>query len=359
MKVSKVVLIVVALHVLVIGGIFIFEGCARSKAPTSDMTDSSTPAGDESVANAPALPATPAADSSDAAQNLTPTTPTMPATTPASAGPMPATTASATTTPAPAVTARVYVVKKGDSLWKIAKAQGVSIGDMARANNITKTSQLKVGQKLQIPAMAKADTAATTMASATPATASDVSAPAQASAGTDAGSQMYVVKSGDSLWKIAHAQNLSVGALKQANNLSGDSIKVGQKLHIPAASAAPAATTASNTTGPQPAGVNAGIATTSYSDWHEPGTAVENGQTVHYVDVGESPAAIAKKYGVKVEDLMKANNITDAKRIVVGQRLIIPTAQPAPAATSASAGSTATPAVAAPMVSAQPSALVK
>jgi LysM repeat protein len=358
MKVSKVVLIVVALHVLVIGGIFIFEGCARSKAPTSDMTDSSTPAGDESVANAPALPATPTADSSDAAQNLTPTTPTTPTTTPATAAPMPATTASAT--PAPAVTARVYVVKKGDSLWKIAKAQGVSIGDMARANNITKTSQLKVGQKLQVPALAKADTAATTMASATPATAGDVSAPAQASAGADAGSQMYVVKSGDSLWKIAHAQNLSVSALKQANNLSGDSIKVGQKLHIPAVAAAtPAATTASNTSGPQPAGVNAGIATASYSDWHEPGTAVENGQTVHYVDAGESPAAIAKKYGVKVEDLMKANNITDAKRIVVGQRLVIPSAQPAPAATSASAGSTATPAVAAPMVSAQPTALVK
>jgi hypothetical protein len=37
MKVSKVVLIVVALHVLVIGGIVVFEGCSRVKSNTPDM----------------------------------------------------------------------------------------------------------------------------------------------------------------------------------------------------------------------------------------------------------------------------------------------------------------------------------
>ena len=38
MKVSKVVLIVVALHVLVIGGIIVFEGCSRAKSSTpTDM----------------------------------------------------------------------------------------------------------------------------------------------------------------------------------------------------------------------------------------------------------------------------------------------------------------------------------
>ena len=40
MKVSKVVLIVVALHVLVIGGIFIFEGCSRAKTSTPEMAES-------------------------------------------------------------------------------------------------------------------------------------------------------------------------------------------------------------------------------------------------------------------------------------------------------------------------------
>ena len=320
MKVSKVVLIVVALHVVVIGGIFVFEGCSRAKAPAPDMADNESPAGNQSAANAPALPAPQPVDAT-AQNNLTPAAP--------------APTVAATTATQPA--ARTYVVKKGDSLWKIAKAESVSIGDLARANNLTKTSALKIGQKLQIPASAKAEAANTATASAVPAATS-----------AEAGGQMYTVKSGDSLWKIARAQNMTVAALRQANNLTSDSLKVGQKLHIPAATAT---TTASAGNGGSMPTVNAGIATASYLDWHEPGTAIENGHTVHYVDSGESLSLIAKKYGVKVEDLMKVNNITDAKRIVVGQTLIIPTA---PAATSASSSTTpATPAVAAPIASAK------
>jgi peptidoglycan endopeptidase LytE len=154
---------------------------------------------------------------------------------------------------------------------------------------------------------------------------------------------IYIVKTGDSLWKIARSQNVSVTAIKQANSLSGDSLKIGQKLHIPTAAAPTATASATPTAAPAQAGI-----ATGNSDWKEPGTYNENGQTIHIVDVGESPALIAKKYGIKTDDLMKANNITDAKRIVVGQRLVIPTQQatPAPAAST-------TPAAAAPIVSAK------
>ena len=233
MKVSKVVLIVVALHVVVIGGIFVFEGCSRAKAPAPDMADNESPAGNQSAANAPALPAPQPVDAT-AQNNLAPAAP--------------APTAAATTTTQPA--ARTYVVKKGDSLWKIAKAESVSIGDLSRANNLTKTSALKIGQKLQIPASAKAETA-------NAATASAVAAATSA----EAGGQVYTVKSGDSLWKIARAQKVTVAALKQTNNLTSDSLKVGQKLHIPAATAT---TTASANNGGSTPTVNAGIATASY-----------------------------------------------------------------------------------------------
>ncbi len=108
-----------------------------------------------------------------------------------------------------------------------------------------------------------------------------------------------------------------MAALKQANNLSGDSLKVGQKLHIPMATAKAATDTAANT-------VSAGIAATSSAAWQSPGTYTENGQTIHVVDFNESPSTIAKKYGVKTDDLLKANNITDAKKVQYGQRLVIP-----------------------------------
>jgi LysM repeat protein len=314
MKVSKVVLLVVALHVLVIGGIFIFEGCSRAKTSAPEMAENETPA-DQSAANLPAVPA----------DNLTPAQPT-----PAAAA-----------TPAPASTAKTYVVKKGDSLWKIAKSQSVSIGDLARANNLTKTTALKVGQKLQVPAKAEPVVA---QASAVPTPAGETAAPATTTAAaTPMEGNIYIVKTGDSLWKIARSQNVSVTAIKQANSLSGDSLKIGQKLHIPTAAAPTATASATPTAAPAQAGI-----ATGNSDWKEPGTYNENGQTIHIVDVGESPALIAKKYGIKTDDLMKANNITDAKRIVVGQRLVIPTQQatPAPAAST-------TPAAAAPIVSAK------
>jgi LysM repeat protein len=316
MKVSKVVLIVVALHVLVIGGIFIFEGCSRAKSTGSEIAADETAPADQTAANLPAVPA----DTTTAAQNLTPTTPT--------AAPVAA-------TPAPAPAAKTYVVKKGDSLWKIAKAEGVSIGDISRANNLSKTTALKVGQKLQVPAKAEPVVA---QASAVPTPAGETAAPVT-SAATPMDGNIYIVKTGDSLWKIARSQKVSVSSIKQANNLTSESLKIGQKLHIPMTTASASATPTAQ----------AGIATTASNEW-QPGPVTENGQQFHIVDIGESPAVIAKHYGIKVEDLMKANNISDAKRIFVGQKLMIPSQAAAPVATPAAS---TTPAAAAPIVSAK------
>jgi LysM repeat protein len=337
MKVSKVVLIVVALHVLVIGGIFVFEGCSRAKTSVPAMADNETPPGQQPDGMTPGNPVAsiPNPQGPAAANSLTPAVP-------------PVTTAEVTT-PTPAT--RAYVVKKGDSLWKIAKLESVSVGELSRANNLTKTSTLKIGQKLTIPA---AKTEAPTVATASVAPISADAGGAAVSAADVAGAN-YTVKSGDSLWKIARQQSVSVAAIKQANNLSSDSLKIGQKLRIPAASAT-AAAKSSDMTSAAP-GVSAGIATTSSTAWREPGTYTENGQTIHIVDFNESPGVIAKKYGIKMEDLLKVNNITDAKKVQYGQRLVIPLPQasaPAASATPATsaANTTAPPALAAPVVSA-------
>ncbi|HUJ12024.1 MAG TPA: LysM peptidoglycan-binding domain-containing protein [Verrucomicrobiae bacterium] len=316
MKVSKVVLIVVALHVLVIGGIFIFEGCSRSKSSVPALAENETPAGP--------------------AEGMTPTAPDNLATLPTPQGPP--TTANALTpatpvTPppveaaAPAPATRTHVVKKGDSLWRIAKLENTSVGELARANKLTKTSTLKIGQKLTIPA---AKTEPPTVAAAAVAPVSPDAGAAPASA--DVSGANYTVKSGDSLWKIARQQKLTVAAIKQANNLTSDSLKIGQKLRIPSGSATVAT-----------AAVPAGSAPSSSTAWREPGTYSENGQTIHVVDFNESPSVIAQKYGIKLDDLLKANNISDAKRIQYGQRLVIPLPQANAPATSPTVTSAATP----------------
>ncbi|MCG3147607.1 MAG: hypothetical protein PCFJNLEI_01047 [Verrucomicrobiae bacterium] len=302
MKVSKVVLIVVALHVLVIGGIFIFEGCSRAKTGAPEL----------------------------AANETTPTDPTGPATVvppdPTAMVPALAPVQPIASVPAPApapVVSRSYVVKKGDTLSKIARAERVSMAELASANNLTKTSILKINQKLTIPVKAEPTTAPVAAAPPAGAPAADAAVPAVTG-------PAYVVKSGDSLWKIAKAHNVSVTAIKQANNLTSDALKINQKLTIPAGTAPAVATTTAQ----------AGIAPTTYAEW-QPGAYVEGGQTVHVVDIGETPATIAKKHKVTVDQLLKANNISDPKRIMVGQKLMIPGA-PQQATTTAP---TPTPAV--------------
>ena len=332
MKVSKVVVAVVALHVLVIGGIIVFEGCSRTHTPANPpvASDESAPGQTTDVASATqTVPAEP--------------TPAM----------IPATPTSAETVAAtPAVTpaARTYVVKKGDSLWKIARAESVSVSALMKANNLTKDSKIVVGKKLQVPQ--KAESA---VAKAAPATAGE----ATATAATTAGGATYSVKSGDSLWKIAHANNTTVTALKQANSLPSDALKVGQKLTIPSAATPAAAKTdmAKSAAKPAPAATAAAASNVpvTYAYAHEPGMFVENKQTVHYVDAGESLTIIAQKYGVKSDELIRANNLTRTTSLQYGQRLVIPLGSATPAA-SASGGSalgaiSSGPALAAPVVS--------
>jgi LysM repeat protein len=352
MKVSKVVLIVVALHVLVIGGIIVFEGCSRVKSNTPDMAgNESLPGQQPDMASGAAsneVASIPNPQGPGAANSLTPANSMAQNETPA---PAPAVASVASTT-----SAQSYVVKKGDSLWKIAKAENVTVGELARANNLTKTSTIKVGQKLKVPT-ATTEKANVAMASVIP-TSSDASGAASTAlaTGADASGASYTVKSGDSLWKIARQQNVTVSALKQANSLSGDSLKVGQKLHIPVATAKSAPGTASG-------GVSAGVASTTSAGWQAPGTYSENGETIHVVDFNESPATIAKKYNITVDDLVKANNITDVRKVQYGQRLVIPTPQqnaavpattPAANVTTTTPTTPAAPALAAPVVSASP-----
>lgn len=99
-----------------------------------------------------------------------------PATTAAPASP-PATAAPATTAAANPVTIE-YVVRKGDTLYSIAKAHGVSVDAILKASAITSTT-IRLGQRLRIPsagaaaskpaAVAPVAAGSTTGAAATPA----------------------------------------------------------------------------------------------------------------------------------------------------------------------------------------------
>jgi len=122
--------------------------------------------------------------------------------------------------PEPAVGQHDYVIQKGDTFATVAKKQGVSVKAIQQANPGVDPRKLKINQKIVIPA-ATAPAAAPTSGSTT----------APAPTGSEAS---YVVQSGDSLTKIAKKHGVSVPALRKANHLTTDRIKVNQKLVIPA-----------------------------------------------------------------------------------------------------------------------------
>jgi LysM repeat protein len=117
--------------------------------------------------------------------------------------------------------AKQYRVVKGDSFYKIARANGISMKALMDVNPGVDSAKLKVGQELQIPAGTQASIAA------------PVKAPAHASAAVGTSRSTYVVKSGDTLGRIAKAHRTTVRAIKAANGLTSDRLAVGRSLKIP------------------------------------------------------------------------------------------------------------------------------
>jgi LysM repeat protein len=121
-----------------------------------------------------------------------------------------------------------YTIVKGDSFSTIAPKFHVSVKAIGDANPGVDSTKLKIGQKILIPAPASP-------------TAPAVPGIAPFESPSLGGEQTYTVKSGDNLTKIAGQFGTSIKALRAANSLKTDSIKVGQKLKIPAKASAPVA----------------------------------------------------------------------------------------------------------------------
>ena len=138
----------------------------------------------------------------------------------------------------PTGSASEYKVQKGDIAFNLAKKHNVTLKELQAANPNVDLKKLKVGATLQIPAPGAAAEAKAAKAAGA---ATDAAAPAEAASGDGT---VYHVKGGDSLGKIAKRHGTTVKAIRQLNGLTSDNIRVGQKLKLPAKSAAAAATPA-------------------------------------------------------------------------------------------------------------------
>lgn len=137
--------------------------------------------------------------------------------------------------PVPAASASEHVIIKGDSFSTIAKKYGVTTRAIADANPGIDSTRLKIGQKLAVPAPSPRLAAGAT------------------GSVSNGGDKTYVVKSGDTLFKIAKSYGTTPKVLRTANRLRTDQIKVGQKLVIPGKNGAPVIESGVGGTGSQAA----------------------------------------------------------------------------------------------------------
>jgi LysM repeat protein len=200
--------------VLIIHGIgllaLLVQGCHKDEAGTQKTEQTTTPTTAESsspqfqTTNTDVTP-----NAAVATANPAQTEPPRPAATPDNAA---------------AIGGTEYTIVKGDYYSAIATRFHLTVKALEDANPGIDPKKLQIGKKIHIPPQ-PLPTATGTASTGTPGTTTE----------TTNGEKMYTVKSGDMLITIAKANGTTVKAIKAANpNLTSDSIKVGQKLKIPA-----------------------------------------------------------------------------------------------------------------------------
>lgn len=152
-----------------------------------------------------------------------------------------------------------YTVKRGDTLWGIAKKFGVTVSAVVNANNIRNPNLIYVGEVFIIPHMTSAE---------------------------NSGYTLYTVRRGDTLWGISRKFGTSINSIVALNGIKNPNlIYAGEVFKIPSARSEQA--------------------------------------VIYTVKRGDTLWGISRKFGTTVENLVKLNSVKNPNLIYVGEKLII------------------------------------
>jgi membrane-bound lytic murein transglycosylase D len=168
----------------------------------------------------------------------------------------------------PEATYVVHYVRRGDTVSGIASRYRTSTSAIARLNRLNRRYTIYPGQRLKVPSRGGSRS---------------YSQPRELV--KDGEKLIYLVKRGDSLYKIAASFNTSVAEIKRRNRLSSNTLSVGQKLEI--------------TSGKL------------------------SGATQYTVKSGDTPFTIAKKFRMNLSVLLSLNGLNSRSKIYPGQKLWI------------------------------------
>ena len=182
-----------------------------------------------------------------------------------------------------------YTVVSGDSLYAIARKTGTSIQDLLSLNGLNLNSVIHPGQVLQL-----SNAYESTSTEETVTTTEETASSEETS--TSGNAQMYYVHQGDTLYRIARNNGISLSTLLEWNNLSVDSpIYPGQGLIVSYGSS---------------------------SSSEESNTTTQSSESTYTVKAGDGLWRIAKNHGLTLDELKSLNQLT-SNIIQPGQVLIV------------------------------------
>ena len=169
-----------------------------------------------------------------------------------------------------------HKVKKGESLYNIAKNYHVTVQTVKKLNNI-RGNTIIAGKKLKIPVKINEKGSFTGH---------------QLSKKTFRRSKqkevIHTIRKGDSLWNIASRYGTTTKKIQRLNNLSSSDLFIGQRLKIPQSS-----------------------------------KRLKNRHLLYRVKSGDSPFQIALKHNMQLADFLRLNRLSPNSKIFPGQELLI------------------------------------
>lgn len=165
----------------------------------------------------------------------------------------------------------IHYVRRGETLSRIAQRYRTSVRAIARLSGLRRINLIRSGQRLKIPAQSSRS----------------YSSSFSLKLVKEGEKLIYIVKRGDSLYRIASAFNTTVQKIKNDNNLKSNTLDVGQKIVIQSGK--------------------------------------PEGATVYTVKSGDSPFEISRKFGMNLSYLLNLNGLSRSSKIYPGQELwVIP-----------------------------------
>ena len=159
-----------------------------------------------------------------------------------------------------------YTIRAGDTFFSLAQRFGTTVEAIQRANPGVDPDRLQIGQIICIPM---------------------VTPPDRCPAGTFA----YTIRAGDTYFSLARRFGTTVEAIQRANpGIDPDRLQIGQIICIPG-------------TGEPPC---------------------PSGTTPYTIRAGDTYFSIARRAGITVDDLIRANPGVDPDRLIIGQIICVP-----------------------------------